>query len=255
MKKYPFWVLKTDALRLLKGKWNPLVLALFVPFLVYVVYAVRFTQMLEQATSTVQIERYLQYQNITAIVFSLLLEILWVGMFRNLNPKQEKANFFSIYWEGLKSSIQMLPALCLQYVLPMAFTWLLTSDYVVKFYDYLMFSLMDFTVYSIIIEVLLLLVTVLSVYLTFSLLMASCVVAHHPEYNGFRVVKESFYCARGNRMYLFWLSFSFMGWFFLGSLAFTIGVLWAGVYLKATHFAYYRRLEFDQESELIVTVA
>lgn len=252
MKKYPFWVIKRDALRLLKGKWNAIVLSLFIPFLLFMVFFIKLTQAIEGLTSPTQLALYNQYFNIVVLVFSCLIELITVGICRNLQPGRKKANCLNIYLEGAKSFFRMLPTLCIKYIVPAAFVALLTSDLMLKFYDYLMFSLMGYTAYRTLVEILVLGIEIVSIYLSLSLLMAPCILANHPEYGGFRLMKESFSYARGNRFYLMFLSVSFFGWLLLGSMAFTIGVLWAMTYMLAAYYACYRRLAFEKETVVIL---
>lgn len=247
MKKYPFWVIKKDALRLLKGKWNAIVLALFVPFLCYTAFAVKLSQAVEGITSPVQLEPYLFWQTAVTLCFSVVMDLISVGMYRNLQPSQEKASCVDIYFVALKSSFQMLPVLCLKYLVPLVTGLLFSQERIDWLYDNLIFSLVNYQLYLILIEVLMLGIEIFTLYLSLSLLLAPCILANHPEYGGIRLVKESFSYARGNRWYLVWLTFSFIGWLLLGSLAFTIGILWAMAYLMTAHYAFYRRLAFDRE--------
>ncbi len=53
--------------------------------------------------------------------------------------------------------------------------------------------------------------------------------------------------SKGKRFYLIMLTFSFLGWLILGSLAFYIGVLWAILYMFSANYAYYRRLTIPEE--------
>lgn len=250
MKKYPFWLIKRDALRLLKGKWNAVVLSLFIPFLLYTIFAIKLFQATAEITSSVQLEPYLRYQMLITMLFSIVLELISVGMYRNLQPQRKKASCLNIYLVGLQSFFKMLPTLCLKCILPAAVSFLFASDWVTKFYDYLMFSLMEPATYALFIQIITIAIDIFHLYLSLSLLMAPCILANHPEYGCIRIMKESFALARGNRIYLIFLSVSFFGWLLLGSLAFTIGILWAMAYLMAAHFAYYRRLAFDKEPML-----
>lgn len=248
MKKYPFWVIKRDALRLLKGKWNAVVLSLFIPFLLFVVFVIKLSQAAEGITSQAELEPFFLYQTIATLVFSIILDLIFVGIYRNLQPQREKASCPNIYLVGLQSTVKMLPTLCIKYLVPLAVSFLFTSELVTWFYDYLMFSLMDYQIYLIVVEVVALAIDIFTIYLSLSLLLAPCILANHPEYGGIRLIKESFSYARGNRFYLIFLSVSFFGWFLLGSLAFTIGILWAMAYMMTAHYAYYRRLAFGREA-------
>ncbi len=247
MKKYPFWVIKSDAKRLLRGKWNPLVLALFVPFLLFVAFQVRFTMQLEALPPTPKMSRYLLLAEIVTVVFSVVLQLLTVGIYENLKPSREKASFFLVYAVAAKKSWKMLPAVLVGIVLPSALGYLLSSEEPIRFYDYLMFSVMDLQTYQLVLAILLYLVQLLSIYLQYSLLLVPAITVEHPEYGPIRLIKESFQVTKGNRIYLFMMALSFIGWMLLGAMAFYIGVLWAMLYMYAANYAYYRRIAVLEE--------
>ncbi|MBP3448036.1 MAG: DUF975 family protein [Clostridia bacterium] len=250
--KYPFWVLKSDARRLLKGKWNAVVLSLFIPFLLYVILAVKLAQAVPQNASAVQLEKIMMIQYAGTIGFSVLLELIMVGIFRNLQPNQEKASCLNIYAVGFGSFFKLLPTMLITLGVPFVCNLLLSSDSVTKFYDYLMFSLMSIEVYGVLVQLVSLFLELFMLYLTLSLTMVPCILANHPTYGGIRLIKESFSLMKGNRLYFVAFSFSFVGWILLGSLAFTIGILWALAYMMAAQYAYYRRLAFEAESVIDV---
>lgn len=247
MMKYPFWVIKSDAKRLLRGKWKPLVLALFIPFLLFVAMMVRFEVLRQTAAPTLQLTQYQLYTQMASLGFCIVLQLLMVGIYENLKPSREKANFFLVYAVAVKTIWKMLPTILLGTVLPLAVSCLLSSQLMVWFYDYLMFSVMDIGVYSIVVEVLLLAIAVLSVYLQYSLLLVPAVLVENPHYSGVQLVKESFRLSKGNRFYLFMLNLSFLGWMILGSWALYIGVLWAMLYMYSANYAYYRRVVIPEE--------
>ncbi len=249
--KVPFWVLKRTALKLLKGKWNPLVLSLFVPFLLYCVFAVNLSKLVEAAPSAAIAEQYVWISQYAMVFFSLLLELLTVGICSHLHENQPKATFFGIYRDSVRSIFRIFPAIVLKFLLPFGVSALLNSNLAVSFYDYLMFSLMSLETYTMILTVLIFLVDILAVYLNYSLLLAPCIAAHRKDYSGIQVVKESFSMSRGKRFYLFFLELSFLGWLLLGSLAFVIGILWALIYMIAARYAYYRSLTMEKETPQI----
>lgn len=247
MSKYPFWVIKSDAKRLLRGKWNPLVLALFIPFLLFVAFQIKVTMQLDQMPPTPLQQQYIFLSDIVMLAFSMIMQLITVGIYENLKPTREKASFFLTYAVAFKKFFKMLPTLLVSIVFPYALAYLLSSDVMLRFYDYLMFSVMDLHIYKVILVILLYLLQILSVYLQYSLLLVPAITVEHPEYGGFRLIKESFAVSKGNRVYLFMLSLSFTGWLILGALAFYIGVLWAMLYLFSANYAYYRRLTVPEE--------
>lgn len=254
MIKYPFWVLKSDARRLLKGKWNAVVLALFIPFLLYTAFVVKLTQLLQETPSLAQQESFFWLQYGVTMGFTVVLELISVGIFRNLQPNREKASCLNIYAVGFQNFFKLLPTLLIKVGFPLAMSLLLSSEWTNLFYDYLMFSLMSMETYIVILQIVSMLLEILTLYFTLSLLMVPCILSHRPECGGIAAIKESFLLSKGNRIYLVGLSFSFFGWILLGSLAFTIGILWAMAYLETAYFAYYRRLVFHHENIVEIDV-
>ena len=239
--KYPFWIIKRDGLNLLKGKWNPLVLSLFIPFLIYCSLFVKMFMIEDGDFPPDVIQKLVFSFDIATMIFTLLMEILAVGIYHNLRKEKEHASFFSVYAFSFRNIFKIFPTLLLSVILPVSFSMVLSYTDPDWLYDYLFFSLMSYPVYYLVMLAVTFGVQILGMYLQYSLLFAPCILADHPEYSGFRLVKESFYLSRGKRFYLFFMTMSFVGWFFVGSMA-VIGVLWAMLYLMATRYAYYHRL-------------
>lgn len=248
MHKYPFWVLKSDALKLLKGKWNAFVLALFIPFVIYFAIMTKFSMAISQIPSMMYQEKYFVYLNLGSLAFSIVFELVTVGIYYGLRDPKKKAGCLSVYAFGIKSLRKMLPTFLLGLILPVGINMLLGSSYIDKFYDYLMFSLMRYESYKILILILSYGVQLLSLYLKYALLLVPCILVHHPEFNSIQLMKQSFSDTKGNKFYLFFLTLSFVGWMLLGTLAFIIGILWATVYMTAANYAYYRRIYFTQQT-------
>lgn len=66
-------------------------------------------------------------------------------------------------------------------------------------------------------------------------------------------IKKSIELMKGNKVRLFLLQLSFIGWFILGTILLLIPLLWATSYLSATTAAFYEDIikETDQEQSLI----
>ena len=74
----------------------------------------------------------------------------------------------------------------------------------------------------------------------YSYSMAYFIKVDHPEYTPTQALDESKRIMDGNKMKLFMLDLSFIGWLILGSLTFGIGTLWVTPYMKAAHAEFYR---------------
>ena len=82
--------------------------------------------------------------------------------------------------------------------------------------------------------------------------MAYFIKIDHPEYTATQAIDESRRIMNGNKMKLFLLDLSFIGWLILGSLCFGIGTLWVTAYMEAAHAEFYRDIIGDN---VIVTEA
>lgn len=72
--------------------------------------------------------------------------------------------------------------------------------------------------------------------------MAYFVKIDNPHYTAKQALDESERLMQGNKMKLFLLDLSFIGWSFLGALCFGVGTLWVNTYIKAAYTEFYRDL-------------
>ncbi len=77
---------------------------------------------------------------------------------------------------------------------------------------------------------------------SYSYSMTYYVKCDHPEYTATQAIQESQMLMRGNKMRLFGLHLSFIGWFIVGALCLGVGLLWVSAYLKAAEAEFYREL-------------
>ena len=72
----------------------------------------------------------------------------------------------------------------------------------------------------------------------YSYAMTDYILADHPEYTATQAINESRRMMDGNKMRLFMLDLSFVGWFLLGACTFGIGLIWVIPYAMTarTHF-------------------
>ena len=66
--------------------------------------------------------------------------------------------------------------------------------------------------------------------------------ADHPEYDWRRCLTLSQEMMKGNKMRLFVLDLSFLGWYIVGALCLGVGTLWVAPYHKATRSQFYEDL-------------
>ena len=84
----------------------------------------------------------------------------------------------------------------------------------------------------------------------FSYSQAYFIALDHPEYTWRQCIDESRRMMDGKKMKYFCLSLSFIGWVFLGLLAFGIGVLWVIPYMYAAQANFYQSL-LDEEAPAV----
>ncbi len=75
--------------------------------------------------------------------------------------------------------------------------------------------------------------------------MAYYIKIDHPEYTATQAIDESRKIMNGNKMKLFLLDLSFIGWIILGALCFGVGTLWVNAYMQASRTEFYRDLIGD----------
>lgn len=81
--------------------------------------------------------------------------------------------------------------------------------------------------------------------------MAYYIKIDHPEYTATQAIDESRKLMNGNKMRLFLLDLSFIGWLIVGALCFGIGSFWVNAYMDATHAEFYRDLINDNNVNAI----
>lgn len=74
---------------------------------------------------------------------------------------------------------------------------------------------------------------------SYSYSMAFHVKHDNPSYTWQQCIDESRRIMDGNKMKLFLLDLSFIGWLFVGALCFGIGTLWVTPYMQAAHANFY----------------
>lgn len=81
---------------------------------------------------------------------------------------------------------------------------------------------------------------------SYSYALVYYIKADHPEYSWRECLDESEKMMKGNRLKLFYLNCSFVGWMLLGSLACGIGALWVSPYMQASTAVFYEELKREQ---------
>lgn len=79
----------------------------------------------------------------------------------------------------------------------------------------------------------------------YSYSMAYYVKVDHPEYTATQAIDESRRIMNGNKMKLFLLDLSFIGWIIVGAICFGVGTLWVIAYMNAAYTEFYRDIIGD----------
>lgn len=77
---------------------------------------------------------------------------------------------------------------------------------------------------------------------SYSYAMTPFILRDNPELSNNAAIEESMRLMQGNKMKLFLLDLSFIGWYILGMLTFGIGMLWAASYNYTAKAAFYEDL-------------
>lgn len=77
---------------------------------------------------------------------------------------------------------------------------------------------------------------------SYSYAMTPYILRDNPELENNAAIEKSMELMQGNKMRLFLLDLSFIGWYFLGMLAFGVGMLWAASYNYTAKAAFYEDL-------------
>ncbi len=72
--------------------------------------------------------------------------------------------------------------------------------------------------------------------------MAFYIANDHPEYDWQTCINESKRLTAGHKGELFMLDLSFIGWYFIGTLCFGLGILWVAPYHQAAKINYFEAL-------------
>ena len=86
--------------------------------------------------------------------------------------------------------------------------------------------------------------------LSYSYSMATFIMADNPYLTTTEVLKESRMLMKGNKLRLFCLNLSFIGYILLCILTFGIGFIWLTPYMNATYAAFYRQIK--QNANIVV---
>ena len=84
---------------------------------------------------------------------------------------------------------------------------------------------------------------------SFSYAMAPYIKVDHPEYTATQAITESRRIMNGNKMRLFALYLSFIGWILVAMLTCGIGMLWVYPYMSASVAAFYEEIKAPEAEQ------
>lgn len=86
---------------------------------------------------------------------------------------------------------------------------------------------------------------------SYSYSMTYYIRCDHPEYSAKEAIAESERIMQGNRLRLFLLQLSFIGWIIVGAFCFGVGGLWVNSYMKTAEVEFYRDLVEKESKETV----
>ncbi len=107
-------------------------------------------------------------------------------------------------------------------------------------------NLMVGVMYTLIVSLWTMLFIIPGIVKSYSYALVYYIKADHPEYGWRECLDESAKMMNGNRMRLFKLNISFIGWMLLATLACGIGTLWVSPYMQASTAVFYEELKREQ---------
>ena len=90
---------------------------------------------------------------------------------------------------------------------------------------------------------------------SYSYAMTPYILADHPELSGEQAISRSMAMMQGNKLRLFLLHLSFIGWAILATLTCGIGFLWLYPYIYASMAVFYEDVKKDFEEKYATAVA
>ncbi len=235
--------IKKTAKKQLEGKWNNVVLALFVSFVAGI-----FINFLPETKEAFSNEDFLSslFGRMVFLFFSSLISYSFsVGIYNLIlsrNEKKKKLGFFAIIlvsFASLRKAI--LPVFVLKFLHLMADGFLSPENGLV-FYDILFYSYFEIPVYLIITQILRVVLNLFFFWFGIIYIFTPCILAEVPFIPASSAMKLSARLTRGMRGKLVLLVISFIGWMMLGALAFFIGTFFAMAYEMAAICVVYKKI-------------
>lgn len=245
MRKMNFHMLKTETMEKLQGNWFMFGLCLFLSTMVFMfLLPEKYIYSFVQPGISLSVSEHFRMFVATAVSESLVFTFT-AAMYRVIFIKKEEEKGGTGLL--LKNANLVFPSSIVPILLTkvsLSFLSFITTPAVSDFfYDYLFFTAINYAIYSWILLVLSLVVSVLSLYVNFAFILTPCIIADNPEISGREAMKISRIYMGNKKMNMFLFMMSFIPAYLLGMFGFGIGMMWAHAYMLTGVYIYYNKIK------------
>ena len=170
-----------------------------------------------------------------------------------LFPRENKNKFILVFKRANLIFPSAVIPILLTKVLFSFLAFLMSPVVYNRIYDILLLNIISYPVFLIAVYTINIIVSILSVYVTFAYILAPCINAHLPGLNGFSVLKYSRTLMKRCKFRMFLFVLSFVAWYILGAFVFGIGTLVVHSYMMTAILMFYREKHLDFISNYVNT--
>ncbi len=236
--------LKTEARKILRGRWKTVVLGFFVPFIIslFLTYVPEINSNIENEAALVMLLESVAM----SFVGNMILYAFLIGV-NNLiilgkRSKKKNRGFSRILFVAVSCFSKIfIPVFMLRFVFQAIDTFL-TVQNAVLLYDMLFYSYMELHIYLVFTQLIRVIINALFFYFNIVYIFTPCILSLFPLIRGKDAMHMSMRMTKGIRGKLFLLELSFFGWTVLGCLAFFVGSFFAMAYETATICVLYKKI-------------
>lgn len=230
--------LKKRAIDNLKGKWKICVLGNFVPFILFLLMFGFFGITTDGSGAVRQflicvIYAFISFSFSVGISSVLLVDVPKDKYF----PKT--SHFLIMSFLGLGKAI--VPVFVTKIIF-MFSSYVFSGESLIFLYDNLFFSYFPYYAYLLGTNFLNVLMNFFGLYIALGSTFVPFLIADNPFLDGYGALKLSFRILKGHKMKIFLIMLSMIGWYFLGTFAFFVGVFFAMAYTSAVMCEYYKKI-------------
>lgn len=251
--KINFSIVKEKAMLCLRGNWFKFALCMVFSTLVFMfLIPVKYFYSFIHPGIELSVLEYFRMFIATSVSESLMFTFtaaMYCVIFKS--NTEEKKGIGLI----LKKANTVFPASVIPIVLTkiiFGFFSFLTTPAVAGFlYDYGFIAVLDYMVYSWIVMILSVAVSLLSFYVSLAFIMTPCVIADMPEISGLEAMRISRRLMKKRKFNMLMFLLSFAAWYILGMCCLGFGMLWAHAYAMTAVYIYYNECKNTEGGEIL----